>query len=106
MRGSVVPGPEGRVQSLLALSFLGRRRRQVGDRDRVVCGRPGCCPRDGVAEMPGDRLHRILAAFSAGGDVSSPAWLCGVCPGIAGVTGAGVMLMSGGIPRGSLCTSN
>ena len=56
--------------------------------------------------MPGDRLHRILAAFSAGGDVSSPAWLCGVCPGIAGVTGAGVMLMSGDIPRGSLCTSN
>src|SRR5436309_15171830 len=56
--------------------------------------------------MPGDRLHRILAAFSAGGDVWSSASLCGVCPGIAGVTGAGVMLMSGEIPRGSLCTSN
>ena len=36
----------------------------------------------------------------------SSAWLCGVCPGIAGVTGAGVMLMSGEIPRGSLCTSD
>jgi hypothetical protein len=47
-----------------------------------------------------------VAAFSAGGDVWSSAWLCGVCPGIAGVTGAGVMLMSGEIPRGSLCTSN
>src|SRR5438552_11765340 len=56
--------------------------------------------------MPGDRLHRILAAFSAGGDVWSSARLCGVCPGIAGVTGAGVMLMSGEIPRGSLCTSD
>src|SRR5438552_18960184 len=56
--------------------------------------------------MPGDRLHRILAAFSAGGDVWSSASLCGVCPGIAGVTGAGVMLMSGEIPRGSLCTTN
>jgi hypothetical protein len=61
---------------------------------------------DGVAEMPGDRLHRVLAAFSAGGDVWSSAWLCGVCPGLAGVTGAGVMLMSGEIPRGSLCTSD
>ena len=28
------------------------------------------------------------------------------CPGIVGVTGAGVMLMSGEIPRGSLCTSD
>lgn len=36
----------------------------------------------------------------------SSARLCGVCPGITGVTGAGVMLMSGEIPRGSLCTSN
>src|SRR5881398_1478349 len=56
--------------------------------------------------MPGDRLHRILTAFSAGGDVWSSAWLCGACPGIAGVTGAGVMLMSGDIPRGSLCTTD
>jgi len=61
---------------------------------------------DRAAEMPGDRLHRILAVFSAGGDVWSSARLCTVCPGIAGVTGAGVMLMSGDIPRGSLCTSN
>src|SRR5437868_11946125 len=56
--------------------------------------------------MPGDRLHRILTAFSAGGDVWSSARLCGVCPGIAGVSGAGVMLMSGDIPRGSLCTTD
>jgi GAF domain len=56
--------------------------------------------------MAGDRLHRILAVFSAAGDVWSSAWLCGACPGIAGVTGAGVMLMSGDIPRGSLCTTN
>src|SRR5207342_2344859 len=56
--------------------------------------------------MAGDRLHRILAALSAGGDGWSSAGLCGVCPGIAGVTGAGVMLMSGEIPRGSLCSSD
>jgi GAF domain len=38
--------------------------------------------------------------------VWSPSRLCQVCPGIVGVTGAGVMLMSGDIPRGSLCATN
>ena len=48
-----------------------------------------------------------MAELSAGGgDAWSSARLCGVCPGIVGVNGAGVMLMSGDIPRGSLCTSN
>ncbi len=57
--------------------------------------------------MAGDRLHRILAELSAGGgDTWSSARLCRVCPGIVGVNGAGVMLMSGDIPRGSLCASN
>jgi hypothetical protein len=57
--------------------------------------------------MAGDRLHRILAELSAeGGDVWSSARLCGGCVKITGVDGAGVMLMSGEIPRGSLCTSN
>ena len=56
--------------------------------------------------MPGGRLGRILAELSAGGQGWSSARLCGVCPGIAGVTGAGVMLMSGEIPRGSLCSSD
>ncbi len=57
--------------------------------------------------MAGDRLHRILAELSAGGaDAWSSAGLCGVCPGIAGVSGAGVMLMSGDVPSGSLCTTN
>jgi len=53
--------------------------------------------------MAGDRLDRILAELSAGtGDGWSSARLCGVCPALAGVNGAGVMLMSGDIPRGSL----
>ena len=57
--------------------------------------------------MADDRLHRILAELSAGGgDAWSSARLCAVCPGIAGVSGAGVMLMSGDIPTGSLCTTN
>ena len=36
----------------------------------------------------------------------SSARLCGGCVKITGADGAGVMLMSGEIPRGSLCTSN
>ena len=56
--------------------------------------------------MPGSRLHRILAELSAGGQAWSVARLCGGCPGIVGVTGASIMLMSGEIPGGSLCTSD
>jgi hypothetical protein len=56
--------------------------------------------------MTSDRLHRILAVLSAGGDAWSSARLCTLCPGLLGVDGAGVMLMSGDIPRGSLCTSD
>jgi hypothetical protein len=57
--------------------------------------------------MPGDRLHRILAELSAWGeDAWSAARLCQGCVKITGVNGAGVMLMSGDIPRGSLCTTN
>ena len=56
--------------------------------------------------MAGDRLGRILAALSAGGDAWSSARLCAVCPGIVGVNGAGVMLMSGDIPRGSLSSTD
>src|SRR5690348_7652827 len=56
--------------------------------------------------MPGDRLRRILAELSAGGDGLSAARLCAVFPQMAGVTGAGVMLMSGDVPRGSLCTTD
>jgi GAF domain-containing protein len=65
----------------------------------------GC--RAGVAEMAGGRLHRILAELSAGGEEGwSSAGLCRGCVRVAGVDGAGIMLMSGDIPRGSLCTSN
>jgi GAF domain-containing protein len=56
--------------------------------------------------MVGDRLRRVLAAISAEGDAWSSARLCAVCPGIVGADGAGVMLMSGDVPRGSLCTTN
>ena len=67
------------------------------------------CPRaawDGVIEVAGGRLHRLLAELSAGGSEWPAAQLCAVCPGILSVDGAGVMLMSGDIPRGSLCASD
>ena len=56
--------------------------------------------------MAGDRLRRILEALSDGEGGWSPDRLCGACPEIVGVNGAGVMLMSGDIPRGSLCTTD
>jgi hypothetical protein len=56
--------------------------------------------------MAGDRLDRILAALSAGEQPWSSARLCGACPPIMGVNGAGVMLMSDDIPRGSLCSTD
>ncbi len=54
--------------------------------------------------MAGDRLRRILAEL-AGGEASAPR-LCEVSTGIVGVSGAGIMLMSGDVPQGSLCTTN
>ena len=56
--------------------------------------------------MAGNRLSRILAELGAEGDAWSAARLCAVCPRITGMTGAGVMLMSGDVPRGSLCTTD
>jgi hypothetical protein len=57
--------------------------------------------------MAGGRLHRVLAELSAGeGDVWSSGRLCRGCVKIVGVDGAGIMLMSGDIPSGSLCTTN
>jgi hypothetical protein len=43
---------------------------------------------------------------SAGGEPWSSTRLCAACPGLVGVSGAGVMLMSGDVPRGSLCASD
>ncbi len=57
--------------------------------------------------MTGERLSRILAELSADGDGGwSSSRLCEVTRDVIGVSGAGVMLMSGEVPRGSLCTTN
>jgi len=57
--------------------------------------------------VPGDRLARILAELSAEAD---GAWassrLCDITREIVGMSGAGVMLMSGDLAIGSLCTTN
>lgn len=57
--------------------------------------------------MAGERLLRILAKLSAGG-TSGPetARLCEVCAEVALMNGAGIMLMTGDTPQGSVCSSN
>jgi hypothetical protein len=57
--------------------------------------------------MPGTRLLRILARLEAGATTGpGPARLCEVCAEVTAMTGAGIMLMSGDVPRGSVCSSN
>src|SRR5687768_8983121 len=57
--------------------------------------------------MGGARLLRIVARLEAGADPAPvPARLCEGCAEIMAMTGAGVMLMSGDVPRGSICSSN
>lgn len=57
--------------------------------------------------MTADRLTRILAEISAEGAGGwSSTRLCEVSRDAVGASGAGVMLMSGHLLRGSLCTTN
>lgn len=58
--------------------------------------------------MHGDRLLRILEQLGMGGDAppGSARRLCEACVEVLAVTGAGVMLMSEDVRRGSLCSSN
>jgi hypothetical protein len=48
-------------------------------------------------------LARLLAGGSSGLEVKQ---LCDVAVEVTQMTGAGIMLMSGDIPQGSLCTTN
>lgn len=60
--------------------------------------------------MAGDRLLRILTMLSAVSSASTsepePARLCEVCADVSLMTGAGIMLMTGGTQQGSVCSSN
>jgi len=58
--------------------------------------------------MPSDRLLRILARLRTEGDgePGDVPRLCEVCADLLQMSGAGIMLMSGDTPRGSVCSSN
>ena len=56
--------------------------------------------------MPADRLLRILARLARDDGTSEAARLCAVSAEITEMTGAGIMLLSGDLPRGSICTTN
>src|SRR3954452_8067007 len=56
--------------------------------------------------MAGDRLFRILGRLAARDDNGEAARLCAVCAEVTQMSGAGIMLMSGDVPRGSVCTTN
>ncbi len=61
--------------------------------------------------MSGERRLRILGRLAEGGRGGGDggvtgARLCDVCREVTGVTGAGIMLMSGDLPLGSMCTTD
>jgi GAF domain-containing protein len=57
--------------------------------------------------MAGDRLLHILAKMSSGANREpEPARLCEVCADVTRMSGAGIMLMSGDVQQGSVCSSN
>jgi hypothetical protein len=57
--------------------------------------------------MPGERLARIIALVGTLADRGQDtARLCEVAAELAAMSGAGIMLMSGDVPRGSLGSSN
>ncbi len=56
--------------------------------------------------MAGDRLLRVLGLFADGDDGHQPAELCEVCARALEMSGAGIMLMSDELPRGSVCSSD
>ena len=57
--------------------------------------------------MPSDRLLRILSRFRADADKhAGPARICDVSADVLAMSGAGIMLMSADVRRGSVCSSN
>jgi GAF domain/ANTAR domain len=57
--------------------------------------------------VPGERRTRILGKLvGIGAPELESKRLCEVCAEVTGASGAGIMLMSGDVPRGSVCTTN
>src|SRR3954469_2724796 len=79
--------------------------RRSTDARRRTCRSRG--HRKPVGPVPGERRARILGMLVeswAGGSRAKK--LCRVCADVTSMTGAGIMLMSGDIPRGSACTTD
>lgn len=67
----------------------------------------GWAPLSAGVHVAGERLQRILAALSADGEGElSARRLCEAAAAVLGVDGAGVMVMSGDVAYGSLCTTD
>jgi hypothetical protein len=56
--------------------------------------------------MAPERRLRILSQLGGLGSELGTERLCEACAEVTGMTGAGIMLMSGDMPRGSVCTTN
>jgi GAF domain-containing protein len=56
--------------------------------------------------MPEDRRIRILARLAADNGSGAATHLCEVCAEVTQMSGAGIMLLSGDLPQGSVCTTN
>lgn len=57
--------------------------------------------------MPGERRLRILTQLVGRGAFGlETRRLCEVCAEVTGMTGAGIMLMSGDVPSGAVCTTD
>jgi GAF domain-containing protein len=56
--------------------------------------------------VAGERRLRILSLLASGGADLTTARLCEVSVEVTAVSGAGIMLMSGDVAHGSVCTSN
>jgi len=56
--------------------------------------------------MLGERRMRILALLAGDDPGAETARLCRVSADVTGMSGAGIMLMSGDVPRGSLCSTD
>jgi hypothetical protein len=56
--------------------------------------------------MPRSRLLEILGLVRAGESTRATTRLCKVCADVVELNGAGIMLMSGDVPRGSVCSSD
>jgi GAF domain-containing protein len=54
----------------------------------------------------GERRQRIVARLVGDAPGAETARLCRVCAEVTGMTGAGIMLMWGDVPRGSVCTTD